>query len=125
MSSFIPKDTEHFRDTYTFDTACCGIIEYANLVAHPIETIFANFAELFKYKFAAIVNFSDNEHGEKLQEVEEFIDTNKLGTITYTPEALNKNSGNLIKQLSWNVNHDNLEKWRINNDNIALDSDYE
>ncbi len=47
----------------------------------------------------------------KGEELSKYIKKHKLGKITVSPPALNKNSGNTIKQWIWTPDHKELKTW--------------
>lgn len=101
---------------------CCGIkeicdIQFDFLEGWPVKKILKGVKEQYTYYNCPSVMIFSVAQGKEFngshvvgQQLRNFIEKKKLGTVTATAWVENKNSGNKIKVFTWTVNRGNFEK---------------
>lgn len=97
---------------------CCGVKEIQGISGDPVDGIIRDVAghRYYSGQRCAYYLFTDNRlEPTKGKELANFIEKNKLGTITIAPRARNPNSGNIITTFMWKVNELYFFEWAKKN----------
>ena len=106
-------------------TSSCGIDEisgisnWGNTPEGIVKHILTNADKQAHFNFSDITKEKKTRVKSTGAKLAKYIKAHRLGRISSTPPALNKNSGNTIKQWTWTPNYENLKLWKkLNNKKI-------